>query len=181
MPPKSFTQKKSLTPLERKMKKRKQDIIHKAKVKSQYYKDLASEYAADTPDYVKEIFERTIDEDGNVVEFGDGQAKIPSTDERKRKAVEHGDDGSDSDDDASAKTHKPNPFRSQLEEQDKRRRAGQDMKKERHAKVEQEKADRKRYFQHRNKQRGKMLAKHKNGQPNLATQMSIMLGRIEKS
>jgi hypothetical protein len=40
--------------------------------------------------------------------------------------------------------------------------------------------ERKRYYQHRNKERGKMLAKNKKGQPNLATQMEILIGRIKK-
>ncbi|CAO3685150.1 unnamed protein product [Rhizopus stolonifer] len=69
MPPKSS--RKPLNALQRKQLKRKQDLIHKATVKSQYYKTL-NKQDDDTPDYVKDIFgaqEKTIDKDGNVVEL----------------------------------------------------------------------------------------------------------------
>lgn len=78
MPPKPQTKKprKPLTPLQRKRKpidtfalwncgidmlecrieqKRKYDLIHKAQVKSQYYKELNKDSKDDTPDYVKEV------------------------------------------------------------------------------------------------------------------------------
>jgi hypothetical protein len=35
--------------------KRKYELIHKATVKSQYYKELNKEKDEDTPDYVKEV------------------------------------------------------------------------------------------------------------------------------
>lgn len=75
-------------------RKKKQELIHKARVKSEYYKTLEKEHADNTPDYVKEvniyieliyfmfiliyllpfffnqkIFEKTIDQDGNIVEY----------------------------------------------------------------------------------------------------------------
>lgn len=78
MPPKPQTKKprKPLTPLQRKRKteseimyifmilifkwchleqKRKYDLIHKAQVKSQYYKELNKDTNDETPDYVKEV------------------------------------------------------------------------------------------------------------------------------
>jgi hypothetical protein len=36
-------------------KKKKQELIHKMSVKSQYYKSLAKEHGDDTPDYVKQV------------------------------------------------------------------------------------------------------------------------------
>ncbi|ORX43206.1 hypothetical protein DM01DRAFT_1411666 [Hesseltinella vesiculosa] len=176
MSPKQPREKKQkpLTALERKVKKKKQEIIHKAKVKSQYYKDLATEYSQDTPDYVKEIFERTIDEDGNVVEYGEGTFTAPvKTEDRRRKQTS--DDEQD-----HTKTHKPNPFKAQLDEHTKKVQTSQEEKGKRHANVAKQIKERKQYYQHRNKERGKMLAKHKNGQPNLATQMHILLDRLEK-
>lgn len=37
--------------------KRKYELIHKAQVKSQYYKELNKDSKDDTPDYVKEVYE----------------------------------------------------------------------------------------------------------------------------
>ncbi|CAO3587366.1 unnamed protein product [Absidia cylindrospora] len=50
MPPKQKPHNKKvkpLTSLERRAKKKKQELIHKATVKSQYYKTLAKEHATD--------------------------------------------------------------------------------------------------------------------------------------
>ncbi|KAI8086681.1 uncharacterized protein BX664DRAFT_336496 [Halteromyces radiatus] len=197
MPPKQkpYNKKtKPLTSLERRAKKKKQELIQKATVKSQYYKALAKEHADDTPDYVKEIFEKTIDEDGNVVEYQSGTTK------RKREEIDSDkvfdldqeesssdeSDGSDQDQKTkkstkdTTKSHKPNPFKTQLEEQQKKKQLNQQEREARQKEIEQKMSERKRYYQQRNKQRGKMLAKNKNGQPNLATQMEILIGRIKK-
>jgi hypothetical protein len=40
---------------------------------------------------------------------------------------------------------------------------------------------RKQYYKERNKERGKMLAKNKKGQPNLATQMNVLLEKIQRN
>ncbi|KAI8327599.1 hypothetical protein BC941DRAFT_446620 [Chlamydoabsidia padenii] len=186
---------KPLTSLERRAKKKKQELIHKMSVKSQYYKSLAKEHGDDdTPDYVKQIFEKTIDEDGNVVEYESGttKRKTPEKEEPVYDLDQQESSSSDDDDDDSepkskkqkkddTKTHKPNPFKAQLEEQQKRKRLTEEERLAKQQEREAKLGERKRYYQHRNKERGKMLAKNKNGQPNLATQMEILIGRIKKN
>ncbi|SAM09339.1 hypothetical protein [Absidia glauca] len=184
---------KPLTSLERRAKKKKQELIHKMSVKSQYYKSLAKEHGDDTPDYVKQVFERTIDEDGNVVEYESGTTKRKATEEKDEERVFDLDQEQSSDEDEDScgqkskkqkkddtKVHKPNPFKAQLEEQQTRKRLTQEERVARQQEREAKLGERKRYYQHRNKERGKMLAKNKKGQPNLATQMEILIGRIKK-
>ncbi|ORZ17148.1 hypothetical protein BCR42DRAFT_414009 [Absidia repens] len=206
MPPKQKPHNKKvkpLTSLERRAKKKKQELIHKATVKSQYYKTLAKEHAVDnTPDYVKDIFEKTIDENGDVIEYQSGATKRKQPKKDNEETVfdldqesSSDDSDEDSDDDEAngrrskkqkkdnkdtTKALKPNPFKAHLEEQRKRKQQTQEDRESRQKDKETKLAERKRYYQHRNKERGKMLAKNKNGQPNLATQMEILIGRIKK-
>ncbi|CEP11486.1 hypothetical protein [Parasitella parasitica] len=165
--------------------KRKYDLIHKAQVKSQYYKELNKNTNDDTPDYVKEIFgaERTIDKDGNVVELERDEQEEhldPSSSE------EECEDNNDNDDKSrreqkSAKSSKPNPFKVQLEERQRLRKESLNEKEERQKKYRQEKKARLSYYKGRSQERSKMLARTKKGQPKMASQMDVLLEKIQKT
>ncbi|KAG0185650.1 hypothetical protein DFQ28_009030 [Apophysomyces sp. BC1034] len=187
------------------VQKKKHDLIHKATVKGQYYKTLAKEdQDLATPDYVKEIFgERTIDEDGNVVKYQNGtkdnkdnksskgnKRKVesdddrvfdldnPSSDEEEEEAPKR--KKSQPKDDEASKRHKPNPFKAQL---DVRKLAKEELQKERaekQRKFEEQKKAKEEYLRGRRRERSKMLAKNKKGQPNMATQMDVLLEKIKK-
>ncbi|KAI9477900.1 MAG: hypothetical protein EXX96DRAFT_568634 [Benjaminiella poitrasii] len=167
--------KKPLTSLQRKQIKKKRELIHKAQVKSQYYK--TKDPKDDAPDYVKEIFaaERTIDKDGNVVEL--------ATDSFEPEQEEISlDDPSDNDDTAKTRAPlKPNPFKSQLEDRERLRKETEEEKKERLRLLEAKKKETKAYYRKRRDQRGKMLARTKTGQLNMAAQMDVLLEKIQKS
>ncbi|KAL0136386.1 hypothetical protein V8B55DRAFT_1590298 [Mucor lusitanicus] len=181
MPPKPQTKKprKPLTPLQRKQQKRKYDLIHKAQVKSQYYKELNKDSKDDTPDYVKEIFgaERTIDKDGNVIELEREHVEEEEEEEEfdlDKSSSEDEEEESDNEEPSrkkqrSTKALKPNPFKAQLEEREK-------LKKE-----SLRKKARKEYYKERSEQRSKMLARTKKGQPKMASQMDVLLQKIQKS
>ncbi|KAI9307594.1 hypothetical protein BJ944DRAFT_13263 [Cunninghamella echinulata] len=183
MPPK-FNKKKNapLTSLERRAQKKKQELIHKARVKSEYYKTLEKEHADSTPDYVKEIFEKTIDQDGNIVEYAANKRKRNDLDKEPNPDNEdnlHKLKKGKNDKDIT-KSNKPNPFKAQLEEQEKRKKLTKEQREEREKELEKKKKATKKYYHDRNKMRGKMLAKHKNGQPNLATQLDVLIGRLNQ-
>lgn len=190
---------KPLTPLQRKQKKRKYELIHKATVKSQYYKDLNKEKDDDTPDYVKEIFgapERTIDKDGNVVELEkpveEDEEEVFDLDEESSSEEEEEDDDDNDEEkqrlnkrqkrlEAMAKIPKPNPFKSQIEERERRKKESLDEKKERQQKQKEQHKARKAYYKDRSEQRTKMLARTKKGQPKMASQMDVLLSKIQKN
>lgn len=75
---------------------------------------------------------------------------------------------------------KPNPFKSQLEERERLKSESLADKKERQNKFKQEKKARINYYKERNEQRGKMLARTKKGQPKMASQMDVLLQKIQK-
>ncbi|CAO3609141.1 unnamed protein product [Cunninghamella blakesleeana] len=168
MPPKHIKKNTPLTSLERRAKKKKQELIHKARVKSEYYKTLEKEHTDNTPDYVKDYEfrsnKRSLDKDANDAENKDNLQKI-----KKQKK-----------DDDTTKSFKPNPFKKQLDEQEKKRKLSQKQREERDKEFENKKKATKKYYHDRNKTRGKMLAKHKNGQPNLNTQLNVLIGRLKK-
>ncbi|KAG1211399.1 hypothetical protein G6F68_008451 [Rhizopus microsporus] len=158
MPPKKH--RKPLTPLQRKQIKRKRELIHKATVKSQYYKEL-NQQKDDTPDYVKEVFgmqERTIDENGNVVEL-----HKPEDEKEQGK-----------------RQNKPNPFKSRMEESLKRKRESEQERREKEEKLKEQKEQRHAYYKERSEKRRKMLSKTKRGQPKMAARMDVLLEKIEK-
>ncbi|KAI9245442.1 hypothetical protein BY458DRAFT_591240 [Sporodiniella umbellata] len=180
MPPK--TNKKPLTALQRKQIKRKRDLIHKATVKSQYYKTI-NKQDDDTPDYVKDIFgkqEKTVDSSGNVVDLQrsdveesepESQSESESEDEsRKNKRQQRID----------ALSKKPNPFQSQMAESERRKRETADEKKERKELYKKQKEERHVYYKDRSDKRRQMMAKTKKGQPRMAARMNVLLERIEK-
>ncbi|KAF7720784.1 hypothetical protein EC973_006086 [Apophysomyces ossiformis] len=200
MPPKSSqrSHKKPLNPLQRKLQKKKHELIHKATVKGQYYKTLAKEdQDLNTPDYVKEIFgERTIDEDGNVVKYQDStqgdkeetkpeddhvyDLDNPSSDEESKEEETSSKRKRTKQKDEVQKRHKPNPFKAQL---DTRKKAKEELEKEREEKrkmIEEKIKAKEEYMRHRRRERSKMLAKNRKGQPNMATQMDVLLEKIKK-
>ncbi|KAI9265307.1 hypothetical protein EDC94DRAFT_604483 [Helicostylum pulchrum] len=203
MPPKPQVKKhrKPLTPLQRKQQKRKYELIHKATVKSQYYKTLNKETDADeAPDYVKEIFgaaERTIDSNGNVVELKneeeeqEEQEEFDLDEESSSEEEESGGEEEEDDDkklnkrqkrlEAMTRLPKPNPFKTQLEERERRKKESEEEKKDRQKKIQEEKKARMKYFKDRKEERSKMLAKTKKGQPKMASQMDVLLQKIQKS
>ncbi|CAO3587367.1 unnamed protein product [Absidia cylindrospora] len=65
----------------------------------------------------------------------------------------------------TTKALKPNPFKAHLEEQQKRKQQTQEERQTQQQDKETKLAERKRYYQHRNKERGKMLAKNKMDNP----------------
>ncbi|KAI8377472.1 uncharacterized protein BYT42DRAFT_546168 [Radiomyces spectabilis] len=212
MPPKpnSSKYKKPLTSLDRKAKKKKAELIHKATVKSQYYKTIAKEKdVLEAPDYVKEIFgERTIDDQGNVVEYEAAKGvkrKAKATDDVKEdEKVFYLDESSSSEEEDDEqeqgkakqkkdvkgkgkqekknenKRSKPNPFKEQMERREKERQEALQKRAEREEEYQAKNKARKQYYKERNRERGKMLAKNSKGQPNMATQMEILLGKIKK-
>lgn len=156
--------------------KRKRELIHKATVKSQYYKEL-NQQKDDTPDYVKEVKtktkrekvgtqimqvfgmqERTIDENGNVVEL-----HKPEDEKEQGK-----------------RQNKPNPFKSQMEESLKRKRESEQERREKEEKLKEQKEQRHAYYKERSEKRRKMLSKTKRGQPKMAARMDVLLEKIEK-
>ncbi|KAI9356596.1 hypothetical protein BD770DRAFT_411139 [Pilaira anomala] len=199
MPPKPQPKKhrKPLTPLQRKQQKRKYELIHKATVKSQYYKTLNKEKDADdTPDYVKDIFgapERTIDNNGNVVELKKEEVEEEEEEEfdldQESSEEEEEEEGEEKQRlnkrqkriEAMSKLPKPNPFKSQLDERERRKKESEEEKKERQKKIKEENEARKKYFKDRKEERSKMLAKTKRGQPKMASQMDVLLAKIQKN
>ncbi|KAI7869389.1 hypothetical protein BDF14DRAFT_1784511 [Spinellus fusiger] len=207
--PKPFNKKqKPLTSLEKLKKKKKEQLIHKAVVKSNYHKTLSKEKAdLDVPDYVKEIFsEKTIDDDGNIVDYatqkGTKRPLNPPQQQQhqsKKKKMEE-DRVYDLEEDSSSeeeeeetvtqkgkkqkstvpKHNKPNPFKSQLAEQKKSKEEAIKAKEEKQKEYEAKNKARAHYYKERNQVRGKMLAKNSRGQPNLATQMSVLLDKLQK-
>ncbi|KAI9275615.1 hypothetical protein BDA99DRAFT_495963 [Phascolomyces articulosus] len=206
MPPKG--QKRGgrpLNPLERKVRKRKHELIHKATVKKQYYKSIEKENPQDdTPDYVKEIFgERTIDEDGNVVAYDSGKKDSAFEEEKEQDRVYYLDDASSSDEEeddeeedddddkgkrskkkskmnSESKQHKPNPFKSQIDDRNKARKLTQEQRDKRDRDFAQQAKDRQQYYSKRRRERSQMLAKNSKGQPKMAKQMDHLLEKIQK-
>ncbi|KAI8983620.1 hypothetical protein BDB01DRAFT_791471 [Pilobolus umbonatus] len=174
MPPKVEKKKhrKPLTPLQRKQQKKKYELIHKSKVKSQYYKTLEKEKDMETPDYVKEI-------------FGEETPKKLSKPKEEEKEYDLSEDSSSSEEEEEEeeghKRHKPNPFKHQLEEREKRQKETEEQKKERLRLAEEKKQERSKYYKERSEIRGKMLSKTKKGQPNMSAQMDVLLQRIQKN
>ncbi|KAG2181444.1 hypothetical protein INT44_008257 [Umbelopsis vinacea] len=170
----------------------KDQLVHKAKVKKDYYKQLSKEDSSlETPDYVKEIFgERTIDEDGNIVEYGasstkrkreDGDEKVHDLDEQSSSSE---DDGSDSDAGDSTRNRrnkgsKPNPFKKEvLKQKDTKEVQQQELEQKKKEKEEQQKG-RAKYYKQRKEVRGKMMARNARGQPKMGTQINLLLDKIQ--
>ncbi|KAI8148814.1 hypothetical protein BJV82DRAFT_505936 [Fennellomyces sp. T-0311] len=191
MPPK-FQKKggRPLNPLERKVKKRKHELIHKATVKKQYYKTIEKDNPQDdTPDYVKEIFgERTIDDDGNIVAYNSGKNDTPKEEEERVHYLgdESSDEEEEEDDNGKKKRkthdkqHKPNPFKAQLDERDRKRRLTKEEREKRDREFAEQAKDRQKYYNKRRRERSQMLAKNAKGQPKMARQMDNLLEKIQK-
>jgi hypothetical protein len=95
------------------------------------------------------------------------EEEAPSS--KRQKKIEH------------SRQAKPNPFKSQLEERERLKNESLEEKKERQNKMKQEKKAKIEYYKERNEQRGKMLARTKKGQPKMASQMDVLLHKIQKS
>ncbi|KAI9317259.1 hypothetical protein BX666DRAFT_1857674 [Dichotomocladium elegans] len=179
MPPK-----RPLNPLERKVKKKKSELIQKAKIKGRYYKSIKKDnFSEDAPSYVKEIFsERTIDDEGNVVEYNSGK-----NDNKSTKKNHDNDDreyylnDTDSDEDGNNKPrkHKPNPFKAQIEERDMKRKLTNEEREERQRQREEAEKAKKKYYKQRGQERGKMLSRTRKGQVKMAVEMDNLLNKIK--
>ncbi|CDS12070.1 hypothetical protein LRAMOSA04265 [Lichtheimia ramosa] len=186
MPPK-----RPLNPHERKVKKRKNELIHKAQVKRKYHKQIQKDnFDQDTPDYVKEIFgERTIDDEGNIVEYNNGQKSAPSKtdqDDRVFYLDESSSDESDEEDKGKAKkkktekTRKPNPFKSEIQQKEQRIKSVQEEQKRRQRERDDREYEKRKYYKQRERERGRLMSKTKKGQPNMAAQVDHLLSKIQK-
>lgn len=82
---------------------------------------------------------------------------------------------------AMTRLPKPNPFKAQLEVREKRKLESQKEKEERQKSFKEAKKARVEYYKGRSEERTKMLAKTKKGQPKMASQMDVLLGKIQKS
>lgn len=102
--------------------------------------------------------ERTINEDGNVVEL-----HKPEDENEQDK-----------------RQNKPNPFKSQMEESLKRKRESEQERREKEEKLKEQKEQRHIYYKERSEKRRKMLSKTKRGQPKMAARMDVLLEKIEK-
>ncbi|ORY94537.1 hypothetical protein BCR43DRAFT_494173 [Syncephalastrum racemosum] len=187
MPPKTFKKRggKPMTSHERSIKKRKDERIHKSSVKSQYYKEIAKENPADdTPDYVKEIFERTIDENGNVVAYGDrnnNSVTRPMATSEKEYDLDAASSSDDEEGKAGQKRRpKPNRYKDELEDQQRKKRTIEEERAERQRQREEKEKARKKYYRERNNERRKMLVRNERGQPNMNTQVSVLLEKMHK-
>lgn len=94
------------------------------------------------------------------------------------------DSSSEEEEEEDARTEKkakPNPYKSQMEAFQESQAQKVESKKEKQERIEREKRERKKYYRERNEQRGKMLARTKKGQPKMATQMDVLLSKIQKN
>ncbi|KAL1917335.1 uncharacterized protein VTP21DRAFT_4991 [Calcarisporiella thermophila] len=180
----------------------KQQLIHKAKVKREFYKSLKQDDEfLKTPDFYKEIFsEKTIDDDGNVVEYrrenandktaldskaeGSGDEEVVLSDEDKEEEEEElkaakGSKNTKSKPSKDNKSSKPNPFKQAIMEREKK--IAEEREKREAARLEREKVarGRARYYAQRKKNREVHTAKTSRGQPKLGNQIQHLLNKIK--
>ncbi|KAF8931730.1 hypothetical protein EDD21DRAFT_406475 [Dissophora ornata] len=198
-------------------KKLKADLIHKAKVKKEYAKVLKQE-EENTPEFYQKIFgERTIDDEGNVVAYKDGDAEEEDDEEQEEDDEEMNSSGDDEDiegsgsedvekeveeapskksngkkntgsttskpgkqDDGTFKrAPKPNPFKAAIEKREAEKKAIQDARERAQRERALAKKGRDAYYANREKTTKKMREVTPRGQPVLANQIKMMLGKIK--
>ncbi|KAF9569201.1 hypothetical protein EC968_002672 [Mortierella alpina] len=200
-------------------KKLKAELIHKAKVKKDYAKVLKQE-EDNTPEFYKKIFgERTIDDEGNVVEYktigGEDQDSQEEVLDEDMSGSEEDEDmeGSGSEDEeleeeeeeevSSKKTKgrkaeavstkpgkqedgtfkrapKPNPFKAAIEKREAEKKAIQEARDRAQRARADAKKGRDAYYANREKTTQRMRQKTPKGQPVLANQIKMMLGKIKE-
>ncbi|KAF9429556.1 hypothetical protein BGZ94_010327 [Podila epigama] len=196
-------------------KKLKADLIHKAKVKKDYAKVLKQE-EENTPEFYKQIFgEKTIDDEGNIVEYNDPNANEEDEEMEDAPSDDDNDDdeedeeesqyseGSDSekeekstpknaevkknektkpgkqDDGTFKRAAKPNPFKAAIEKREAEKKAIQEARERAQRARADAKKGRDAYYANRNKTTKKIQEKTPRGQPVLANQIKMMLGKIK--
>ncbi|KAF9947949.1 hypothetical protein BGZ72_010117 [Mortierella alpina] len=199
-------------------KKLKAELIHKAKVKKDYAKVLKQE-EDNTPEFYKKIFgERTIDDEGNVIEYKNAEGEDQDDEENDQDEDMTGSEedeemeGSGSDEEqeeqeeeeaSSKKTKgkkaeavptkpgkqedgtfkrapKPNPFKAAIEKREAEKKAIQEARDRAQRARADAKKGRDAYYANREKTTQRMREKTSKGQPVLANQIKMMLGKIKE-
>ncbi|KAG0265656.1 hypothetical protein BG011_004255 [Mortierella polycephala] len=200
-------------------KKLKAELIHKAKVKKDFAKVLKKE-EENTPDFYKKIFgEKTIDDNGDVVEYKTGRSQQEQDDEMSgsdedaemqesgsgSEEEEQGDSEEEEEKPASKKSkgkkgdvssattkpgkqedgsfkraQKPNPFKAAIEKREAEKKAIQDARERAQRERALAKKGRDAYYANRQKTTTRMREKTPKGQPVLANQIKMMLGKIKE-
>ncbi|KAG0279391.1 hypothetical protein BGZ97_009589 [Linnemannia gamsii] len=192
-------------------KKLKADLIHKAKVKKEYARVLKQE-AEETPEFYKKIFgEKTIDDEGNVVAYKDGEdEEMSGSDagedmEGSGSEAEEEEEEEESEEEVAPKklkgkkdtpapsnknakqedgsfkrAAKPNPFKAAIEKREAEKKAIQEARDRAQRARADAKKGRDAYYANREKTTKKMREKTPSGQPVLANQIKMMLGKIKE-
>ncbi|KAF9932185.1 hypothetical protein FBU30_008740 [Linnemannia zychae] len=200
-------------------KKLKAELIHKAKVKKDFAKVMKKELD-ETPEFYKKIFgEKTIDDEGNIVAYGEAKEEevVENNDDEDMEGSESGsdeeeeelddvseeDEGSEEEEEAPKKgkgkknavaTHKnakqedgtfkraakPNPFKAAIEKREAERKAIQEARERAQRAKAEAKKGRDAYYAKREKTTKRMREKTSRGQPVLANQIKMMLGKIKE-
>ncbi|KAF9185780.1 hypothetical protein BGZ50_002864 [Haplosporangium sp. Z 11] len=208
-------------------KKLKAELIHKAKVKKEFAKVLKKE-EDNTPEFYKKIFgERTIDDNGNIVEYKTDDGQQEQDDDQKEdeddemsgsdedaemqesgsgsEEVEQDDSEEEEEKPASKKSkgkkgdvsaaatkpgkqedgtfkraQKPNPFKAAIEKREAEKKAIQEARERAQRERALAKKGRDAYYANRQKTTKKMREKTPRGQPVLANQIKMMLGKIKE-
>ncbi|KAG0077223.1 hypothetical protein BGZ93_006792 [Podila epicladia] len=185
-------------------KKLKAELIHKAKVKKDYAKVLKQE--DNTPEFYKKIFgEKTIDDEGNIVAYKDEDAEddeemedAPSDDEEEEASGSEEEEEEEEEEKPSKKAKgkevkpgkqedgsfkrapKPNPFKAAIEKREAEKKAIQEARDRAQRARADAKKGREAYYANRQKTTQKMREKTPSGQPVLANQIKMMLGKIKE-
>ncbi|KAG9067038.1 hypothetical protein KI688_012950 [Linnemannia hyalina] len=191
-------------------KKLKADLIHKAKVKKEYAKVLKQE-AGETPEFYKKIFgEKTIDDEGNVIAYKDGEdeemsgsegdedmegsgseaeeeeeveseeEQAPKKGKGKKDTPAPSNKNAKQEDGSFKRAAKPNPFKAAIEKREAEKKAIQDARDRAQRARADAKKGRDTYYANREKATKKMREKTPSGQPVLANQIKMMLGKIKE-
>ncbi|KAG0348205.1 hypothetical protein BG005_011679 [Podila minutissima] len=186
-------------------KKLKAELIHKAKVKKDYAKVLKQE-EDNTPEFYKKIFgEKTIDDEGNIVAYKDEDAEddeemedAPSDDEEEEASGSEEEEEEEEEEKPSKKAKgkevkpgkqedgsfkrapKPNPFKAAIEKREAEKKAIQEARDRAQRARADAKKGREAYYANRQKTTQKMREKTPSGQPVLANQIKMMLGKIKE-
>ncbi|KAG0278081.1 hypothetical protein BGZ95_004786 [Linnemannia exigua] len=190
-------------------KKLKADLIHKAKVKKEYARVLKQE-GDDTPEFYKKIFgEKTIDDEGNVIAYKDGEDEEMSGSEDGEDMEESGSESEQEieeekeeeeapkklkgkkeapaanknakqEDGSFKRAAKPNPFKAAIEKREAERKAVQEARDRAQRARADAKKGRDAYYANREKTTKKMRETTPRGQPVMANQIKMMLGKIKE-
>ncbi|KAF9120491.1 hypothetical protein BG015_006065 [Linnemannia schmuckeri] len=191
-------------------KKLKADLIHKAKVKKEYARVLKQEAEETPEFYKKIFGEKTIDDEGNVVAYKDGggeemsgsegdedmegsgseaeeeEEEEESEEEAPKKAKGKKDTPAPSnknakqEDGSFKRAAKPNPFKAAIEKREAEKKAIQEARDRAQRARADAKKGRDAYYANREKTTKKMREKTPRGQPVLANQIKMMLGKIKE-